>query len=449
MFTTRLLNTLNSFLPSVVDPVLKRDCFAVLATIKDLDLSHFNTTTQAQRNAAKILADLQALHQTTRDIFTYDNTNTIESFFNVVKGRTPKDSPRLIDIYNAVSFTETQSLARHNPVSPSLPQPLVASLLHVLSPDTLNVMTKEGVESFLELLIQTSVDVLTERTIHGVAENEIELALSTGRRIEGFRRMPCEWVMSQRDVSPSHLIVHVQDVHRIPLDDVVMFLEPFFDLATRSVPVFELLHNALLSLHELANEDGFDNNPITFQFLTKKFKRFVTMAEENGEMVSVFCALCNALETLKSKDPQPTEPQRRVSIADPGVVRVFGPRTTSTSAKVDHTAVPPHTKMVEALRASKESGRKPRPAAKRKIACKICNGHGHQARTCPDVLAEANRERADAFFRRLVADGKVDAYLAGVAKRATIDSAQAIADRIRTPDAGNVARPELQGLRQP
>ena len=48
-----------------------------------------------------------------------------------------------------------------------------------------------------------------------------------------------------------------------------MFLEPFVDLATRSVPVFELLHNALLSLHELANEDGFDNIPITFQFLTK------------------------------------------------------------------------------------------------------------------------------------------------------------------------------------
>ena len=142
MFTTRLLNALNSFLPSAVDPVLKRDSFAVLATIKDLDLSHFNTNTQAQRNVAKIIADLQALNQTTRDIFTYDNTNTIESFFNVVKGRTPKDSPRLIDIYNAVSFTETQSLARHNPVSPSLQQPLVASLLHVLSPDTLNVMTK-------------------------------------------------------------------------------------------------------------------------------------------------------------------------------------------------------------------------------------------------------------------------------------------------------------------
>ena len=119
MFTTRLLNALNSFLPSVVDPVLKRDSFAVHATIKDLDLSRFNTNTQAQRNAAKILADLQALHQTTRDIFTYDKTNTIESFFNDVKGRTPKDSPRLIDIYNAVSFTETQSLARHNP-SPRL-----------------------------------------------------------------------------------------------------------------------------------------------------------------------------------------------------------------------------------------------------------------------------------------------------------------------------------------
>ena len=134
-------------------------------------------------------------------------------------------------------------------------------------------MTKEGVESFLEFLIRTSVDVLAERTIHGVAENEIERALSTGRRIEGFRWMPCEWVMSQRDVSPSNLIVHVQDLHRIPLDDVVMFIESFLDLATSSVPVFELLHNALLSLHELANEDGFDNSPITFQFLTKEFKR--------------------------------------------------------------------------------------------------------------------------------------------------------------------------------
>ena len=67
----------------------------------------------------------------------------------------------------------------------------------------------------------------------------------------------------------------------------------------------------------------------------------------------------------------------------------------------------------------------------------------------PDVLAEANRERADAFFRRLVADGKVDAYLAGVAKRATLDSVQAIADRIRTPDAGNALRSELRARSQP
>ena len=209
------------------------------------------------------------------------------------------------------------------------------------------------------------------------------------------------------------------------------------------------LHNALLSLHELAGEDGVDNNPITFHFLTKEFGRFVTMATESGEMTQVLCALCNALDALKTKEAPTTEPHRRVSIADAGVVRVFGPRTTSTSAKVDHTAVPPHTKMVEALRASKERERKPRPAAKRKIACKICNGRGHQARTCPDVLAEANRERADAFFRRLVADGKADAYLAGVAKRATLGSVQAIADRIRTLDAGNAPRPEQRARSQP
>ena len=49
----------------------------------------------------------------------------------------------------------------------------------------------------------------------------------------------------------------------------------------------------------------------------------------------------------------------------------------------------------------------------------------------PDVLVEANRERADAFFHRLVADGKADAYLAGTAKRATLENVQVIVDRIR------------------
>ena len=67
----------------------------------------------------------------------------------------------------------------------------------------------------------------------------------------------------------------------------------------------------------------------------------------------------------------------------------------------------------------------------------------------PDVLAEANRERADAFFLRLVADGKADAYLAAIAKRATLGSVQAIADRIRTSDAGNAPRPELRARSQP
>ena len=73
----------------------------------------------------------------------------------------------------------------------------------------------------------------------------------------------------------------------------------------------------------------------------------------------------------------------------------------------------------------------------------------HRERTCPDVLAEANRERVDAFFRRLVADGKVDAYLAAIAKRATLGTVQAIADRIRTLDAGNAPRPEQRARSQP
>ena len=94
----------------MVDQILKRDSFAILSTIKDPDISSFNTNTWAQQRAAKIIADLQALHPTTRDIFTYDNTSTIESFFNVVKGRTPKDSPRLIDTYSADADADRKRL---------------------------------------------------------------------------------------------------------------------------------------------------------------------------------------------------------------------------------------------------------------------------------------------------------------------------------------------------
>ena len=81
---------------------------------------------------------------------------------------------------------------------------------------------------------------------------------------------------------------------------------------------------------------------------------------------------------------------------------------------------------------------------RRKSSHSITNREDH-----PDVLAEANRERADAFFLRLVADGKVDAYLAGVAKRATLENVQAIADRIRTSDAGNAPRSEQRARSQP
>ena len=218
----------------------------------------------------------------------------------------------------------------------------------------------------------------------------------------------------------------------VPLPDVIGVLEPFIGLASRSREVFELIHNALTNLYELTGSRADEDFPITFNFINKEFQRFVSLAQDNEEIQRILHDLCKSLNlsTVEGREKERGE-VRRASILDPGFVRVAGSRTTSTSAKVEGTATAPKTKMVSAFKTAETRRHKPQAATKRRNTCRVCNATGHQARTCPDILLEANSERADAFFKQLVLEGKVETYLNCMAKRTRPEHMNNITDRIR------------------
>ena len=89
MFTSYMLNSTKSFLPSVIDNLLKKEFFVGLSKIKTVEFPSGVINTEAKYNALKILSLLKQQTPVTQDVFTYDNTNTIESYFNVVKGSVP------------------------------------------------------------------------------------------------------------------------------------------------------------------------------------------------------------------------------------------------------------------------------------------------------------------------------------------------------------------------
>ena len=95
-------------------------------------------------------------------------------------------------------------------------------------------------------------------------------------------------------------------------------------------------------------------------------------------------------------------------------MRVMGPRSTSTSSKVDHKAVAPQTKMVATFKASGDSRRNRCIGSKRQNTCCVCLGLGHQAKTCRGIVLPENKERTCAFLTKLVLNGKARNFLAAV-----------------------------------
>ena len=112
----------------------------------------------------------------------------------------------MLEIYNAVTFTETVALKRNNHVSLNLPKTLVECLLNVVSPDVLNAMSMECIETFLLLLVQTALFVISENGDAAERFQEPEQAIPESKVIERFQVIPDTWFMSQQNRVPSHEI---------------------------------------------------------------------------------------------------------------------------------------------------------------------------------------------------------------------------------------------------
>ena len=113
-------------------------------------------------------------------------------------------------------------------------------------------------------------------------------------------------------------------------------------------------------------------------------------------------------------------------------MKMTGPRTTSTSAKVDRRAHVQRTHMVDTFQVNTLKKTKKPANANRRHVWSICRGEGHHPQTCKAVLAPEHTERADLSFTQLIRKNKALAYLDLWAKRGTRAFVSRIAERIRT-----------------
>ena len=131
MFTTHLMNSLDSFLPSRIKDALDIEVFPEINMFKNVTLppgEAMDVNSPVKERAAALLRVIVRAGPFCRDVFSLDNTNTIEGYFNTVKRRTPLKTSTLLDIFKAISFTEQSALSVNHPSSPHVPKTLVDCL---------------------------------------------------------------------------------------------------------------------------------------------------------------------------------------------------------------------------------------------------------------------------------------------------------------------------------
>ena len=114
-FSTELLNSLDSFVPSALDPILKKPTFPSLFTLRGIDTSSFMTDTPRKRRVVALVNSIQQAECPVADVFALDNTNAIEGYFNGIKQRMQVSPLTLLDVFRAVDSTERTVLASGSP----------------------------------------------------------------------------------------------------------------------------------------------------------------------------------------------------------------------------------------------------------------------------------------------------------------------------------------------
>ena len=197
MFTTHLMNSLDSFIPSRVDSALDVELFPELNMLQNVTRSSTAIDSPAKARVSTLLGKFVHLGPLRRDVFSLDNTNTIDGYSNTVKRRTPLKTATLLDIFNAVTFTEETALSANHPSSSRLPKPLEDCLSSVITREVLGMMSTKGVSAFLKCLVSSLNAILSDSPQSDDGPTAlVQKHLVEERVIDTFKWMPNEWVLS-------------------------------------------------------------------------------------------------------------------------------------------------------------------------------------------------------------------------------------------------------------
>ena len=209
-FTAQLLNAVESFLPPMVDDVLKARIFPQLGILETIDITAFDVVSVEERRAVSTLLALKRLPVFCHDVFSRDNTNAIECFFSVLKRRTPEENATLLDVFKAFDFSEEVQLRKRDPSVPTLPHELKAVLDVFIPSDVQGVMTKRGVDGFISTLITTCIVILSRtESVMDKTEALVHRAIATGSMLTGLTWVRDGWLSSPPRETPSHQVLHV------------------------------------------------------------------------------------------------------------------------------------------------------------------------------------------------------------------------------------------------
>ena len=254
------------------------------------------------------------------------------------------------------------------------------------------MMSKQDIDEFLSLLFGVLLDTLHWKLSDSETHLRLSYAIANGVAISTTKWMPERWIIPTDHTPPTHEIEHVNvSCETSPLN-VMMRIDPFLSCANRSVAIYEILDKTLDSLLGPSGNGQKQSSPLNYTRLKAQFTSFATMIGFNDDVRNVLLDMCRELEGV-SRHEKRDAPRR--SIVDPSAPKFRGPRTTTTSARVDHRTACPGTKMVHDLLAQTKQKQH---LVKRRQKCAVCLMEGLHASTCRNMLLEENCERLLVFF---------------------------------------------------